>query len=169
MNRQLGNLLRIFVRERHKNWATYVKAIATCLNETYHETIEMTPFEAHFGKRPKREWEKYLDVNATNSMKVDMSKIHLRIREKGLRQADRLNKQNKTTEFAIGDKVLVHAYNTSDATQNIIAKFCALYEGPYVINKKIGKATYELTNNNGHIRGIFNIRQLKKYHSISSS
>lgn len=49
-NRQLGNLFRVFVREQHTKWATYVPIIEACLNETYQETIEMTPHEAHLGK-----------------------------------------------------------------------------------------------------------------------
>lgn len=168
-NRQLGNLFRVFVKEKHTKWASYLKHIETCLNEVYQETIEMTPYEAHFGNKPTRAWEKYLDECVLNKAVVDSNKIYLRIKEKSERQARRINKISKLSEFSIGDKVLIRANYVSDATQNIISKFCALYEGPYEVMRKIGKTTYELNEcqDKTKIRGIFNIRQLKKYYSHS--
>lgn len=168
-NRQLGNLFRILVRERHTRWASYLNVIEACLNETYQETIEMTPFEAHFGHKPKRLWEKFLDECAINKEQVDHHQIYLRIREKRKRNADQWNEKHKLSELDVGDQVLVHTYPMSDAAQHILAKFCALYEGPYVITRRIGKSTYELRDNKDPIkmRGIFNIRQLKPYHSDS--
>ena len=57
-------------------------------------------------------------------------------------------------------------YKRQDVTQNIIAKFCALYEGPYRVMKEIGGATYLLQEDgNKVVWGIFNTRQLKPYHS----
>lgn len=170
-NRQLGNLFRIFVRERHTKWATYIKLIESCLNEIYQDTIEVTPFEAHFGIKPKRQWEKFLDPCAVNKNGVKFNKIYLRIKEKGRRQAERLNQNHTLTEFKTGDKVLVKAYHMSDAARNIISKFCELYEGPYFIKKKLGRASYQLTlcEDQNKVRGIFNARQLKLYHSHNSS
>ena len=98
---------------------------------------------------------------------VDISKIHLRVIEKGNKQADRINKSNKITKFKIGDQVLVRTFKLSDAIQNIISKFCALYEGPYVIIREIGSAMYLLQDGTDSkvVRGVFNVRQLKPYHS----
>ena len=102
-----------------------------------------------------------------NNEGVNVEKLQLRIKERGERQAAQINQINKITEFDIGDKVLIRAVKLSDATQNIIGKFWALYEGPYTIIQKVGNATYKLQDesSNGTIRGIFNTRQLKKYHS----
>lgn len=73
------------------------------------------------------------------------------------------------TEFKVGDQVLIRAHQTSDATQNVINKFCALYEGPYEVKTKFGRATYELVDclDPRKTRGRFNIRQLKRYNSAS--
>ena len=158
---------RIFFRERHTKWATSIKVIKACLNETYQETIKMTPYEAQFEIKPTKDWEKYIDPMLVGAEKVDISKIHLRVKEKANKQADRINKSNKITKFKIGDQVLVRMYKLSDATQNIISKFCALYEGPYVIIREIGNATYLLQDGTDSkvVRGVFNVRQLKPYHS----
>lgn len=155
------------MRERHTKWATYINIIKTCLNETYHETIRMTAHEAQFGKKPTRAWERYTDPIVNNRDKIDLNKIQLRIREKGERQANRLNKLNKITQFEVGEWVLIRAHHASDAMQNIIAKFCALYEGPYENARKFGNSTYELVecSDKNKRRGIFNTRQVKKYYS----
>ena len=82
INRQLGNLFRIFVHDRHTKWSQYVKTIEACLNEVYHETIEVTPHEAHLGTRPTRAWEQCLDREIINiEGKLD-SNIFVKIKEK---------------------------------------------------------------------------------------
>lgn len=129
-NRQLGNLFRLFVHKKHTKWATYVKVIQAVLNETYQETIEMTPYEAQYGRKPTHAWEKYIDLKEITSEEVDITQVQWRIKEKGEKQAARINKLNKSTSFEVGDKVLVRALNISNATQHVIAKFCELYEGP---------------------------------------
>lgn len=168
-NRQLGNLFRVFVREQHSKWATYISTIETCLNEVYQETIKMTPHEAHFGQKPKRKWEKFLDDSTKEEGRTDPREIYSRIRESRSKQAEKLNQKLKLSEFQNGEKVLVRTYYPSDAAKNIISKFCELYEGPYLIKNKLGKATYELTDcqNPDKSRGKFNIRQLKRYRSDS--
>lgn len=164
-NRQLGNLFRVFVRERHTKWATQVKIIQMCLNETYQSTIECTPYEAQYGRKPKRSWEKYLDNVIVDQEPVCLDKLQLRIKEKGERQAKRCNNSTGITEFKVGDQVLIRAQQVSDSAQNIIAKFCQLYEGPYTVTRRIGQATYELRDpKQDKIRGVFNTRLLKQYH-----
>lgn len=166
-NRQLGNLFRVFAGEKHTKWAMYIPIIEACLNEVYQETIEMTPWEAQFGKKPRRIWEQYLHGSTKDEASVDTKQIFLKIKEKTTRQADRINARNITSDFQIGDKVLVRAQNVSDATQGVVSKFCVLYEGPFIIKNKLGRATYELAEckHPSKIRGKFNIRQLKQYNS----
>ena len=68
-----GDLFRVFVREKHTKWATSIKIIKACLNETYQETIRMTPYEAQFGKKPTRDWEKYVYTSVVDNEKADLS------------------------------------------------------------------------------------------------
>ena len=46
--------------------------------------------------------------------------------------------------FEIGEGVLLKANNVSDNEKQEIAKFFAKYEGPYIIQRKVGEATYIL-------------------------
>ena len=134
VNRQLGNLFRIFINnQQHTKWSRYVKTIENCLNESYHETIEITPYEAHLGKKPIRIWEKYIDADITKDNQENKTEIFVKIRTKREKHAKRINESNKTTKFEIGDLVLIRTYTQSDATQKHIEKFCELFSGPFKI------------------------------------
>ena len=128
VNRQLGNLFRIFVSDQHTKWSRYVTTIESCINETFHETIEITPYEAHLGKKPTRIWEKYVDKEILGECQTDNSQIFVRMRNKREKQAKKCNEANKI-RFEIGDEVLIRTYCQSDAVQRRIDKFCELYSG----------------------------------------
>lgn len=165
INRQLGNMFRVFVGECHSKWAKYVRLVEECINQTYHETIQTTPYEAQWQQKPIRAWTKYVDLPMFNQNTTDPKRIYLRIKEKGQKRADRINRSNKLVSYDVGDMVLLKTNPSSDLSSKIIQKFCALYEGPYRIHRKVGNATYEIEDgNNTHVkRGIFNVRQLKPF------
>lgn len=167
VNRQLGNMFRIFASEQHSKWAKYVSLIENSINQTYQETIRMTPYQAQWQRKPERPWSKYMDQEmCMGEPQVDPQEIHLRIKERSERRAKKLNSRGNLIKFQKGDKVLVKTNPISDATRKIISKFCALYEGPYEVVEKKGEATYVLANrrNQKEIRGIFNVRQLKRFY-----
>ena len=110
VNRQLGNLFRIFVSDHHTKWSRFVTTIESCINETFHETIEITPYEAHLGRRPTRVWEKYIDKEVTGDCQPDKNQIFVKMRTKREKQAKKINEDNKTTKFEIGDLVLIRTY-----------------------------------------------------------
>lgn len=43
VNHPLGNLFRVFVKEKHIKWAQYTKVIKVFMNETYNNMIEIAP------------------------------------------------------------------------------------------------------------------------------
>ena len=131
INRQLGNLFRIFVGDQHTKWSRYVPIVESCINETYHETIEVTPYEAQLGKKPTRAWEKYINKDMLLVKGVDHNQIFIKMKEKREKQAKLCNEIKTITKFKIGEKVLIRTYHQSDAVQKRIEKFCELYCGPY--------------------------------------
>lgn len=165
INRQLGNYFRVILQDKHTNWSRQLKTIEALINESFHETIGMTPYQAHYGRVPIRSWTRYLDKDIFKLGEEDQSeKIYLRIKEKRQKEADKINQRVKLTEFDVGDKVLIKTNPISDAARNIVAKFCSLFAGPFVVHRKLGKATYELAGLTGKPRGTFNVRQMKKYY-----
>ena len=145
INRQLGNMFRALTSERHTKWAQFLNLVEACINQTYHETIETTPYEAQWGRKPERDWTKYLDKEMMpTSQPINYHNIYLRIKEKGEKRTNRINAAHQISKFQIGDKVLLRAYPISDINKKIIGKFCNLFEGPYKITKELGTATYQL-------------------------
>ena len=64
--------------------------------------------------------------------------------------------------FQTGDLVLVKAFNVANAAAGKVAKFFALYEGPYQVKKITALNTYIVSNTKaGHERGQFHAVHLK--------
>lgn len=167
VNRQLGNIFRVMVNGHQTKWAKYIKLIEKCINETHHDTIEMTPFQAQWGRRPRRAWEVYVDRELMKEDVKDCREvIYRRLKRKGERRAKKNNEGVDKVKFKEGDLVLIKTHPISDALNRVTAKFCELFEGPYVVKGIKGNATYEMAevDKPGSIRGIFNVRQLKPYH-----
>ena len=145
INRQLGNMFRIFIGKQHTKWSRFIATIDSCINETYHDTIELTPYDAQFGRRPARIWEKYLNPEVHEHRITDNHQIFVKMKMKREKHAKKMNEDNKITKFKTGNLVLVRTHCQSDAMQKKIDKFCELYCGPYKVKQVLGEATYILS------------------------
>ena len=80
------------------------------------------------------------------------------------RRNARLNKDKIGLTFQVGDWVSVKACKVSNAAVGKVAKFLAIYEGPYQVKKKIARNTYIHDNmKTGKERGQFHAMDLKPY------
>lgn len=52
------------------------------MNKTYHDMIKITPYEAQYGTKPIRVWERYVDNELFNLKIVNTENIYIRIRAK---------------------------------------------------------------------------------------
>lgn len=61
VNREIARFFRTFLSpERHHAWYVYLSTVETIINESYHDTIEITPHEALREEKPTRFWEKWI-------------------------------------------------------------------------------------------------------------
>ena len=132
--------------------------------------MEITPHEALRGQRPKRIWERWIPQAEYNTNQNDRTEliriIRERIRNKGERRKARLNKDKIGLTFQPGDLVLVRACNVANAAAGKVAKFLALYEGPYKIQRRVARNTYILSDvKTERERGQFHAMTLKPYHT----
>ena len=171
VNRELARCFRTLLPEnRHDTWYNWIGEIETILNESYHETTKITPHEALRGQRPRRIWERWIPQAEYNTNRNDRTEliriIRERIRNEGERRKARLNKDKIGLTFQPGDLVLVRACNVANTAAGKVAKFLALYEGPYRIKEKIARNTYILSDmNTERERGQFHAMSLKPYHT----
>ncbi|KAJ8675339.1 hypothetical protein QAD02_011125 [Eretmocerus hayati] len=158
--------LRVLAGHKHKSWANWVPFVQDCLNEVYQDTIEATPLEIHLNKTPTRFWKKWINPPERKDIPYEQKLVwvHERISKEGERRALALNEKNTITEFHEGQEVLVRACNVSSADKGISSKLLALYEGPYIIRKIIGRSTFRLFDNENNIdRGMFHGSSLRPY------
>lgn len=169
VNRELARLFRTLLPpDQHAKWQSQIKNIETIINETHHETTEETPYEALWGRRPKRWWNDILphtppqpEENRNEQILV----LKTRIRRKREKLLERINKKKRGVKFQVGDWVLVKACNVSNPAMGVMAKFLALYEGPYRIKKQISTNVYIVSRfENDSERGQYHSDDLRKYH-----
>lgn len=167
VNKELGRFFRTLVGERHGSWTNYVELIQKCMNETHHETTELTPMELHFNKKPTRFWSKILKNDFQKIPENHERQIFLareRIISKRKKANEKINKRRKLIQFQIGDLVLVKALRLSNPKENKIAKFFNIFEGPCEIIGKYGPTTYLLQDvDSGKSRGKFHVNNLRRY------
>lgn len=99
--------------------------------------------------------------------KNNSEQIFVRIKNKREKAVTKANaKVREQCNFKVGELVLVKANQQSNAVLGKVAKFSEIYEGPYIVTKIIGNATYEIAYLTGKkkTRGIFNVRLLRRYH-----
>ena len=108
MNRELSRFFRTFLQTvKHDSWFEWVEEIETILNESYHDTIEITLYEALLGKRPTRLWEKWIPQTLSNNNQDRSEIIRMirdKIRTKGERRNERINKTKMGLTFQPGEQ-----------------------------------------------------------------
>ena len=120
VNRELSRFFRTFLQtDKHDSWFKWLEEIETILNESYHDTIEITPYEALLGKRPMRLWEKRIVQTLSNNIQDRSEIIRMirdKIRTKCERRNERINKIKMGLTFRPGEQVLVKACNVPSSS-----------------------------------------------------
>ena len=170
VNRELSKFFRILLAElKHSSWYDKLQIIEDILNETHHDTTEITPMEIMLKKKPARFWRKWLPSQEINQQPTYEQKLvwtQDRIRMKGIPRAEKTNAGQKITTYQKNEQVLGKAYNLSDKALKRTAKFMSVFEGPFIVDKIIREGTYLITDPKSHReRGIFHAHDLRKYYS----
>ena len=93
VNREVARSFRTLLPEnKHDSWYNWLEEIETIFNESYHDTIEITPHEALLGKKTSRIWEKW--IPKIESIKISDNQLELiqiireRIKTKGEKKCE---------------------------------------------------------------------------------
>ena len=87
VNQELGKFFQIFIKDNHAAWAYYVPLIQEIINQTCHNSTEMTPYELHFNQRPARPWTKWIikpsvpEEDQSYERKVELAAERIRKRD----------------------------------------------------------------------------------------
>ena len=165
--REIGRMFRTFCNEKHTSWANHVKEIEKLLNITTHFSTQCTPQELHFGTPIGSEI--YKLVTYPENFNINRDYLITLARENIIKNFDRRKKSQRVSkvELVVGDRVLLRVRHLSNALDRTTKKFFHLYEGPYVLSRKIGNNAFVLTEvSDGREIGTYNRTNLRKYQNL---
>ena len=81
------------------------------------------------------------------------------------RQASYYDAERREPSFKPGDRVWKRSHPLSSAAKGIAAKLAPKFEGPYWITDALGRNTYHLIGEGGHVEEVVAADQLKPCHS----
>lgn len=146
---------------RHGECYSQLENIEAIINESHHDTTEISPFQALWGRRRKR-WRTDLLPRTPPHRQINRQEklvvLRKRIKRKREKLLDKINEKKKGVSFEIREWVLAKACNVSNTTTGTMAKFLTLYEVPYKVNKQVATNVYILC-------GTENEQERGQYHA----
>lgn len=172
-NRTLKTMIKCYLRDNHREWDINIPFLTCALRSAKNESIGYSPNFVNFGR------EIILDGNMYNERihdsdqqenKIDdrvqgytkmFQDITKKIKNTQERNRHHYNLRRRPVEYQDGQLVWRKNKVISDATKHFSAKLAPVYIGPFVVKKKIGNCTYELTDESGNPAGRWHVQELK--------
>ena len=162
-NRDLKAQLAIIVQNHHDQWDQCLPAIRFAMNSAKCQSTGYTAAYLTFGREMRTLDDVQHDVKKIVESENFLQEIstYLKTMVDVLKDAketeEKSHDKNKTyvdkhrrpqPQIDIGTEVLVRTHILSNAAKGITSKFVPKQDGPYVITKKIGSSTYEVSSPN---------------------
>jgi hypothetical protein len=166
--KELGRFFRIYCHQKHKQWTSLIPNIEKWINTTVSSTTAYAPVEIIFGQ-PRPNIFKELIRNPPNkqyppdSLEAKTLQAYARLKLRAEARRRKRKRGNANWDPMMQDMVLVKANPVSNADKGLISKFQLPFEGPYIISQIISASRYELSHQDGRIRGVYNKRSLRPY------
>jgi transposase InsO family protein len=146
VNQVIGNCLRCFVGEDHRDWDRNLPKIIAAINTSQHEATGFTPYFLNFGRHMRLTGEPLGEEEAsTAETPEERAKIFRKVRENLSKAYEKYSKhynlRSRPRVFNIGDKAWRRNFVQSDAAKKISSKLAPkkIYG---TIVQKLGSNTY---------------------------
>ena len=171
----LEDMLRSCVLQFKGHWNEYLPLAEFTYNKSYHSSIEMSPYEALYGKQCRTP----LWLNETGERKLlgpeivqttvdKVNVIRARLKAAQDRQKSYADKRRKDLEFEVEDRVFLKLSPWKGVVR--FGKLSPRYIGPFEIVERIGPVAYrlDLLEELSRVHNVFHISMQRKYISNPS-
>lgn len=174
INRVLKTMLSMYVSDNHRSWDENLQKIACAIRTSTHEAMKLTPYFVNFGRNmivsgedyrddvPDLE-DEYLDSQATrnDAFRKMFADVKKRLQIANERSCHTYNLRRRNVEYLLNQPVWKKNYVLSDASKYFSHKLAPKFVGPFYIKKRVSPWTYELRDEFGNSKGVWNIKDLK--------
>jgi hypothetical protein len=171
VNHIIEDMLRACALSDGPKWDQHLPLAEFPYNNSYQESIKMSPFEALYGRpchtllcwSESGEWVIFGPDFLTEA-EEKVRQIHANILTAQSRQKSYTNKRRRPLEFEVGDHVYLRVSPMKGIRRfGIKGKLAPRYIGPYIIINKYGLMSYqvELPSKLLGVHNVFHVSQLK--------
>lgn len=179
-NRDLKTQLSILVKDQHNTWDDHISSIRFAINSTVCKSVGHTPAFLTFGRELRAPNDNLYDLRQVVDVENFVPRItpYLRKLTQVLQESKEIltheqdhvkkisDNRRVSSNFNIGDKVLVKTHVLSSKQKGISSKFAPKRDGPYLVKEVVTPTTYLLTtcDKDRHEIGRYHARDIYLYH-----
>jgi hypothetical protein len=172
VNQIVEDMLRMHVMHQPKKWEDYLPLVEFAYNNSYQESLKMSPFESLYGRQWKIpiRWSNRVDrITIGPNMLKEMEQQVIQIRKNLKIAQDRkkryVDKKRTPREFKTGDHVYLRVRpRKSSLRMGACAKLAPRYCGPFEVLDRLGPVAYRLAvPSTVKAHNVFHVSLLKKY------
>lgn len=181
-NRDLKTQLGIILGDNHRDWPNQLPSIRFAMNSAKCASTSYSPAFLTFGRELKTiddSWHDFRQIVVSENFVPEITPKLLQMAKTMVKaqEVQEMNEENRKEYadkhrrvdfgYSIGDLVMVTTHPVSNAVRGISAKFAPRRDGPYMIIKKHGPASYEVANPKEPeiALGVYHSSALKPYTS----
>lgn len=182
-NRVIKTMLSTYVRqEDHRTWDEHLQEIGCAMRTSPSEVTGYSPYFVLFGREHNLFGNDYAlklppdPLDLTTYIKIRQEgfiklfkQIQGKIETARTHNANRYNLRRRPLVLDPSDRVWRKNKITSDAANYITAKLAPQFVGPFTVKRKCGSWSYELQDDQGNLRGVWHVQDLKPFFDPSDA
>lgn len=176
MNRVLEDVLRHYVEPHHEDWHKWLPMAQFAVNNSWHETIQNTPFYLNHGLHPRTPATAGLLTDAMPDVKSLVDRIQGAISTAKRCYAVARNRYNQynskgrnEVQYKYGDRVLLSTANMRP--KQGVKKLMPRWVGPFAVEQMVGPVAVRLQLTHGFekLHNVFHVSKVKPYVSSGNA